>query len=361
MSVKVLILGAGAAANLGALPALRRLEHAVGTKLEVDVFDRGKLTAEHRAHPDLYPTGAIGANKAEVLADRLRGDGHRTRAYCGNVSRWPVSAFAANLALVALDEEPARSLAGSMLRRAGTAAVFVGIADTVSFHVIAKDPDAACYDCQAQDRIPVGKTSCVPTKAYMSTRAACTAVARRLLVDALPQVCVDALAGRGLSTFRSLTGDRELVARMTQHAGCFGHHDAWPEQTAANAVQLAGNRTLADVFATLGDDAVLHGLTLRHDYFCPQCARTDLAGSRLIRQWPQRERCVCGSAAVQPLLQLDTIDRREASRLELIDHSLRDLGLLPGAQFLAVHPGSGTRLVHVNPDAQRALQRSRTA
>ena len=339
MTTRVLLLGAGAAAQVAAPKALQAIAAARQQRLDVHVFDQAVLTAAHLAHADLYPQGRPGTSKAEALAERLRAAGHRADALCGNISRWPATALRADLAIVALDDEAARSTAGRMLRQAGTPAVFVGIADSVSMHVIGRDVDAPCYDCQNQERVPVGNTSCVPDTARVSTRLLCTPAARQLLLDHLPGVCVEALAGQGMATFRSWTpGQQPLLAAMTRSPGCFGQHDPWPDASTQPTRVLAADTRLATVLAEVGPQAQLQGITVRSDYFCPACGRTDLRGGELQRRWPARERCPCGSADIQPLLQLDMIDHAEATRLDLLAQTLGDLGVVPGAEFVAARP-----------------------
>jgi hypothetical protein len=185
--------------------------------------------------------------------------------------------------------------------------------------------------------VPRGPTPCEPG-GQVSTRAASTARARRLLAERLPGLALAALRGAGLGIFHLFPAEGPgVVARIARAPGCHGRHEV---PAVAATLHLRPDATLGDALAvagaTLGGAVRLQGCTLRVEYYCPDCGRGDQRGADLVRAWPARERCGCGAVAVRPLATLAQVDRAEALRLGLLGDSLADLGVPPGSEFVAV-------------------------
>jgi hypothetical protein len=345
MSATILVLGAGLVAHAAVMPVLAQLARM--RRLAVRVFDRAVLTPGHLRCTDVYE-GTPGQPKADALAQRLRAAGVVAAAHDGNLTRWPLDLLRGDLAFVGLDDESARGAAHRLLRAAGTpASLFLGITDDVGVHVLGSGGTDACYDCLRQGTVPPGPTPCRPQGHGVSTRAASTARARAVLAERLPALALAALRGEGLGTFHSFPGEGPASrARFARAPECLGCHD---DPGVPAMVRLRPGATLGEALAAaavaVGGPARLSGCALRLDYFCPACGRTGQRGADLVRAWPARERCGCGSAEVRPLCTLTAIDGDEALGLGLAGVALADLGVPPGGELFAARADApaGTR------------------
>lgn len=365
----ILVFGCGLAAGAAVVPAIVHLAGvaaATGRRLCVRAFDRAELTEGHLAFVETDAAGVQravyegrpGESKAAALARRLRAAGIDATAAEGNLTRWPRSSFRAHLAFVGLDSEQARTAAQRLLRRAGTPAIFLGLARDAGVHVFGGRAEEACYGCLLQARVPMEASPCVPGTP-VSTRTASSPEARRLLADRLPALAAAALAGDDLGVYHALQQDGAVLrARIEPAADCLGGHPtagrAAPAPAPAAPLVLPTGATLRVAFAHAGRGARLCELLLRLCYRCPACGRSDQRGADLVRRWPERERCRCGSVDVEPLARLESIDRPEAARQRLLDERLQDLGVVPGSAFaaeLTASPGAPRREVHLQEES----------
>ena len=354
--MKLLILGAGLV-NRSVIPPLVRLLAARGEQaLEVHVFDRGAIRAEHLEHP-AYRGAEPGEAKAAALARALRdgvegesGSGQRVtiRAFHGNLTRWPGLFLCGDLALVGLANEPARLAAQRLLRRAGTPAVIAGVSDAAGVFVLGGEPEGPCYACSAQEHVPLTAIPCVAgTAKPVSTRDVARADCLGWLGRAVPEICLDALGGVGLGSVHSFAAGVASSARIARDPACFGAHALAPVPDRELMCDLSAT-TVAELVAHCGapqpERCSLHG-TFRDDYDCLGCGRAGLSSSDLIRQWPQRERCAsCGSVEVVPRVLLAGVAFREAQQRGWAGQTLRDLGTPPGGELTLTTGASSVRV-----------------
>ena len=349
LAVRIALLGAGVVGWLCGRRTVARLAAELGAgRVRAVVFDRAELRSDHLAHGDIYREGRPGEPKAAALARHLARLGVEVEARCGNLTRWPDENFDVDLAIVGLDDERARLAAHRRLRAAGVPTLVVGVGAGVSVHVLSSDPRSACYACH-QGEIPLESTPCLPPRDEVSARAASAPAARALARDELPPIACAALRGRGLDRFLSFPIDGEAVeARLDPVAGCPGPHEGRPR--ARFSFRVDGETTLGEAFTVCAAalDAVPDELSLREgplrlDYACPDC-RTEPAPGDLIRRWPERERCPCGSSRVAPRLRLHTLSFAQARRERLLAGTLSELGRPPGG---SVTLGRGAELVRL--------------
>lgn len=334
---RLLIVGAGAVGTLAGIALATRF--AAAGPVEVLVLDQARLTAGHLAHPALYPEGAPGEPKADVLARRLAGAGAgiTARALHGNLGRWPDAVFEGRLAIVGLDRESARLQAQRRLRAAGTPALVAGVAGTAWVQALGGGTGDACYLCGGQRDVPLDATPCIPAAARPSTRLLAAPAALAALPELAVALAGELLAGGGAGRTADAAGPGPAArARLARDPECVGPHGpdtAVIARIAANRGALVLDEAFAaaaDFFGRPEETLLATAGAFRDDHACAACGASGLPGRALVRAWPARERCPrCGSEEVGPRVVLGAVTAEEAARRGWSSRTLADLGVPP--------------------------------
>ena len=354
----LLFIGAGSVAFLSARQVLLRMRECnPNARITVTIYDQSCLDESYLARPGSSSPGSrgpvaagiyegrAGQGKAPALAEFIERDrglrGIAVDVRHGNITRWPIDEFEADLAIVALDNEPSRLAVQRLLRLAQTPAIFVGINDAVAVHVISGRAEEACYCCQGQESVPLLATPCHPRARLISTREFIREESCKILQRELPELTVEAAAGKGFGSFWSFTGDDRVGASLSRDLHCVGAHPQMGnvigdlrigvEQSLGALLEAAAGFLPVDPER----GARIEHASIRLDYSCRSCGRGPMQGGDLARAWPEQERCPsCDSRQVTPLLRLQEIDLTEARHLGLTGRSLAELGFPPGLVLL---------------------------